>query len=72
MFLSDPGSFVGGKTKENPDMQSEHVGMWVEYAWVNDRVLGRRRGVGPDVRSVVSWSNEKRGAVVLPVLSRQP
>ena len=53
-------------------MQSEHVGMWVEYAWVNDRVLGRRRGAGPDVRSVVSWSNEKRGAVVLPVLSRQP
>ena len=37
------------------------MGMWLEYAWVTDHVLGRRRGMGPDARSLVSWSNEKRG-----------
>lgn len=40
--------------------------------WVTDRVPGRRRGISPDVRPVVSWNDEKRGTAVFPVLSRQP
>ena len=55
MFLGDLGSFVSGKTeKGSPEMQSHYAGMWLEYAWVTDRVLCRRRGMGPDVQSEVS------------------
>ena len=52
MFLSDLGSFVGGKMeKESPDMQSEHMGMTVCLtSWYRS---------GPDVQLVVSWSDEK-------------
>ena len=73
MFLSDPGGFVGGKTEnESPEIQSQYVGMWLEYVWVIDRAPGRHRGMDPDVRSVASWSYEKQGTMPLPVLSRQP
>jgi hypothetical protein len=51
MFFSDPGSFVGGKLeKESTGRESQCVETWLEFAWVTDRVLGRRRGMGPDVR----------------------
>jgi len=53
MFLSDPGSLVGGKTEnESPWRQSQYVGTWLEFLWMTDRVLGQRRGKDPGVWSV--------------------
>lgn len=50
MFLSDPGDFISGKIKkENPEMQSHYMGMWLEYVCVIDHMLGQCHGMGPDV-----------------------
>ena len=44
MFLSDPGSFIGGKTeKESPEELMLGCGLSI----LGD-VLGRHRDVGPD------------------------
>ena len=39
MFLSDPSSFVSGKTEnESPEILNYYVGMWLEYAGVTGHV----------------------------------
>ena len=58
MFLSDPGDFISGKIKkENPEMQSHYMGMWLEYVCVIDHMLGQCHGMGPDVWWEVSYSD---------------
>ena len=55
MFLSDPGSFVSGKTEnESLEIQNYYVGMWLEYAGVIDHVCLANVVIWV-LTSVVSW-----------------